>query len=392
MNVRTAKKPSQRVDTSYVMRFNMQSYGEDNLYPQNIRLITQQSGTAELCLSRYAKFIEGYGFNDSTLAAIILNHRETADGVLHKVSADIARYGGFALHVNYNVRLRVSSISFLPFEQCRLEEEDEDGNVNHILVHPDWRGKKTKSGKRIYVDEKNIVKFPLFDPSPDVVAHQIIEAGGIDAYKGQVLWVSMSGGMTYPIPIYDSVVTDISTDEGLGNIKYRNVRNNFLVNCMLVTRKGQTRYNDDGEAYTESMITPEDLVTFQGDEKSGKIMLVELENNEDTPSVIPFPTKSYDKDFSSTDTSVIERIYAQFHQELFYSIRMGKLGFSGQVMRDAYEYYSGEVTIEQRVIERAFGMLMRNWWDESKVGLPILIQPLKYITTENNTINSINNE
>ena len=71
---------------------------------------------------------------------------------------------------------------------------------------------------------------------------------------------------------------------------------------------------------------------------------------------------------------------------------MGKLGFSGQVMRDAYEYYSGEVTIEQRVIERAFGMLMRNWWDESKVGLPILIQPLKYITTENNTINSINNE
>ena len=113
MNVRTAKKPSQRVDTSYVMRFNMQSYGEDNLYPQNIRLITQQSGTAELCLSRYAKFIEGYGFNDPNLAATILNHRETADGVLHKVSADIARYGGFALHVNYNVRLRVSSISFL---------------------------------------------------------------------------------------------------------------------------------------------------------------------------------------------------------------------------------------------------------------------------------------
>lgn len=392
MNVKTAKKASERVDTSYVMRFNMQSYGDNNLYPQNIRLITQQSGTAELCLSRYAKFIEGYGFNDAALATTILNHGETADDVLHKVAADVARYGGFALHVNYNVRCRVSSISFLPFEQCRLEEEDEDGNVNHILVHPDWRGKKTKKGTKIYVDEKNIDRFPVFDPSPEVVAQQIVDAGGIAAYKGQVLWVSMSGGMIYPIPIYDSVITDISTDEGLGNIKYRNVRNNFLVNCMLVTRKGQTRYNDDGEEYTDSMITPEDLVAFQGDEKSGKIMLVELENNEDTPSVVPFPTKSYDKDFSTTDNSTIERIYAQFHQELFYAIRIGKLGFSGQVMRDAYEYYSGEVTIEQRVIERAFNMLMRVWWDDTKVGLSALIQPLKYITTEDTNVNSINNE
>ena len=59
MNVRKAKKPEQRVDISYVSRFRMQAYGKDNLYPQTLRAITGASGTAELLLGRYQKFVEG---------------------------------------------------------------------------------------------------------------------------------------------------------------------------------------------------------------------------------------------------------------------------------------------------------------------------------------------
>ena len=90
-----------------------------------------------------------------------------------------------------------------------------------------------------------------------------------------------------------------------------------------------------------------------------------------------------------TDSSVIERIYAQFHQELFYSIRIGKLGFSGQVMKDAYEYYAGEVTTEQRFIERAFKKIFNSWHDPAIQNLDPKLHPLKYISSEaagNNTI------
>ena len=48
MNVKNAKKPEKRIDTSYVSRYRMQAYGKDNLYPQTIRAITGASGTAEL--------------------------------------------------------------------------------------------------------------------------------------------------------------------------------------------------------------------------------------------------------------------------------------------------------------------------------------------------------
>lgn len=369
----------------------MQAYGYDNLYPQNLAHITDASGTACLCLNRYARFIEGYGFNDNILALSKLNNKgDTADDVLRSVANDLARFGGFALHVNYNVLCQVSEVSHVPFEYCRLEETDDDGNVAHILIHPDWEQKKTRNGKRLMLSERNIERLNIFNPDPDIVRQQIENVGGIDAYRGQILWVSMDGKGTYPTPIYDAAITDISTDEGLGNVKMRNARNNFLVSCMLVTKKGFQKVDENGNVVDEGkLISDEDFKNFQGDENTGKILMVELENDEDEPKVIGFPTRNFDKEFSVTDASVVERIYAQFHQELFHAIRIGKLGFSGQVMRDAYEYYAGEVTTEQRVIERAFKTILTNWKDPVLQNASVKLQPLKYISSEtggNNTI------
>ena len=137
------------------------------------------------------------------------------------------------------------------------------------------------------------------------------------------------------------------------------------------------------------MISDDDLKQFQGDEKTGKILYVELENDEDKPEVVEFPSKNFDKEFSVTEESVVERIYAQFHQELFYAIRMGKLGFSGTVMQDAYEYYAGEVTHEQRFIERVFGRLF-DYWHEAMPSTDFSIAPLRYVNSATtNTENGV---
>ena len=188
MNVKTAKKPQKRIDISYVSRFKMQAYGNDNLYPQNLRAITQSSGTAELCLARYTKFIEGYGFADENFSKLVANHRgETADDVLHNVAADLARFGGFAVHVNYNVLGEITTMAHVPYENCRLEEPDDAGHVAHIILHPDWTGKATRMGKVLRVSEETIDRICVFDPRPDVVLSQVELAGGIGEYEGQIL-------------------------------------------------------------------------------------------------------------------------------------------------------------------------------------------------------------
>lgn len=86
---------------------------------------------------------------------------------------------------------------------------------------------------------------------------------------------------------------------------------------------------------------------------------------------------------NATPTRIFTAI-AQLHQELFYSIRIGKLGFSGDVMRDAYQYYAGEVTNEQRFIERALTGLFKHWHDALLQYADLSIQPLKYISAEQN--------
>jgi hypothetical protein len=140
------------------------------------------------------------------------------------------------------------------------------------------------------------------------------------------------------------------------------------------------KIDEDGEEEDRQMIADEELKAFQGDEKLGKILCVELENDEDKPEVVPFPSRNFDKDFMATDESVVERIYAQFHQEIFHAIRIGKMGFSGSLMQDAYEYYAGEVTTEQRFIERQFERVFSRWAGGALQNFSI--QPQRYVRTE----------
>ena len=378
MNVVGAKKPFERLRQDYERRFQMQRYGENNLYPQNLFAIVGASGTAMLCLNRYERFIEGYGLSEATAGIRCNRMGQTIDDILSLVAHDVAMFGGFALHVNYNVLGEVSEVQHVPFETCRLEEKDDAGHVAHILLHPDWQGNQTRNGERVRLEEKNIQRIPICDPS--VAIEQMEQAGGAAQYSGQILWCSTDGVWQYPTPIYDACVTEISTDEGLGNVKYRNVRSNFLVSCMLVTKKGLPKIDNEGNEEDRMMISDEDLKAFQGDEKLGKIMCVELENDEDEPKILPFPSRNFDKDYTATETSVIERIYAQFHQEIFFAIRLGKLGFSGSVMRDAYEYYAGQVTTEQRFIERNLEKVFSHWQGGALTDFSIL--PQRYMTTE----------
>ena len=191
-------------------------YGSDNLYPQNIASIVAASGTGTLCLNRYAKFVEGNGFVDVAFSEMVVNRAgETADTILHLLAQDVAKYAGLAVHVNYNALGEIIELQHVPFENCRLEEEDENGYVARILVHPDWRGKKSRNGQTIKVDDKSIDRIDVFNPKKEVVLSQVEKAGGIEHYKGQILWVSMAGKNTYPLALYDSVISEMSTDEGL---------------------------------------------------------------------------------------------------------------------------------------------------------------------------------
>lgn len=354
MQIRTLKIPSKRIEAHYNSGLNLVTYGHNNLYPQQVATIVATSAIGSACIKRYADFIEGRGFRDEQLAALELNRfQETADDILAKVAHDVGMYGGLALHVNYDLGGNVVEVQHVPFENCRLEEPDEDGVVHHILLHPDWTQQRTRAGQRLWVNSETVDRIPVFNL--DSVREEMLEAGGIGEYQGQILYISNIGANEYAIPRYDCILTELSIDEGISNVKYRNVRNNFLPAGMLITKQGQMApEGDSGDSDKEFANFMDDFIDFQGDEKSCNIIGMNVASEEEVPEFRPFEVQNFDKQFETTESSTEGRIYACFGQEAFYCIKQGKVGFGGDVVTDAYSLYNSVTGKERRLIERAF--------------------------------------
>lgn len=386
MRVKDLKKNSnKRIDIRYLQQLGIQAYGEDNLYPQTLKNIVSASSTGSECADRFADFIEGNGFREVSFSEYVVNRKgDTADDIHALVCRDIADYGGLALHVNYNILGEIVELQHIPFENCRLLEEDDNGYVAKIAIHPDWSGCKTRKGARIKISKENVDYIDVFNPIKSVVQAQIEAAGGVEYYKGQVLWVSMAGKQTYPTGKADRVITEMSTDEGLSNIKLRNVRNNFLPAGMMVSKKGSSiRYDEQGnevkDKKEEDSGFSDAILMLQGDINSNKIMEVEIEAEEEEPKFVPITIQNYDKEFTVTDASVVERIYSAYGQEPWYCIRVGKVGFSGDILEDAFEYYNSIVSKQQRLIERTFDRIFKCWHEIANPSNDYSVQPLKYV-------------
>jgi hypothetical protein len=384
MNINNVKRAKKRIDTAYLSNLGIQSYGRDNLYPQRMYDLIRSSANGGTCCERYQTFIEGNGLNNTDFAEYECNRiGQTVDDIYRLLAQDMAYHHGFALHVNYNMMCQIVEINHIPFMQCRLEEETPDGKVVHIKIHPDWTGHKTRKGKTIRVSNENIKNIYTFNPRREVVMSQIEASGGIEKYRGQVLWFSMDGKWDYPVPIYDKVVTSLSSDEGLDNVMYRNVRNNFLVAGMLIHKKGSTLgIDDEGNPIKdekESDIS-ESLNIFQGDENACAIMDVTIESEDDKPDFVKFEAANFDKKYERTEESVTSRIYAAFGQEPWYRIRNGSLGFSSEVLSEAYEYYNSYVSKERRAISRALKRIFDHWHEDVNPSGDYEVQPLVYVS------------
>ena len=396
MNINNVKRTQRRVDIHYMSSLNIQSYGKDNLYPQRMRDLILNSPTGGTCCDLYERFIEGGGFADKFFGDFVCNRKgETVADILHLIAVDMALYHGFALHVNYNLMGKIVEVQHVHFENCRLEEEDDLGNVSYINLHPDWTGRKTRNGNRIDVSSDNVVKAYVFNPIPGVVLDQVMDCGGIRKYRGQVLWYSMDGRYVYPKPKYDKIVTSLSTDDGIDNVKYRNVRNNFLLAGMFVHKKALNLGIDPNTEMPLKPSTSDDISdfsrqfdAFQGDTNACSIMDVTVNQEEDYPEFKSFESQNFDEKFKVTESSTVERIYAAFGQEPFYCIRIGKLGFSGTTINDAFSYYNSYVQKERQEIARVLEKVFSRWDERDNGGNPVCptgdysLLPVRHISNE----------
>jgi len=371
-------KKDRRYDSRNDKQYGIQTYGENNNYPQQVMMIVDSSATGKPCVDVYSKFISGRGFIDKEFYRKVINRKgQTNDYILNQISRDFALIGGFAIHVNYNANYQIVEIQHVPVETLRFDKLDESGNFDKIKRHPDWGRQFLQLRKW---KKEDIEEFYFFNPDPEVIEAQVMDAGGWPSYKGQILYYSNQGDKVYPLPVYDNVLTDMNTQEGVSNVSNRNARNNFLAAGMLVD------FVNTDESEKQENETEKALLEFQGDEESAKIIYIQCDSKEEKPEFISFRGNNFDKDFDSTRKAIKEDIGAAFNQPPILRAEDVGSNFGADLMKNAYNYYNSVIENERLAIERVFAQIFKNWHES--VNGNYEIDPLQY-TYKNQDINLI---
>lgn len=364
-------KAGQRSESRNDCNLGIQTYGENNDYPQRCKEITDASGTAKSCINKYAKFIAGRGFTDKQFYKAIVNSQgQTNDYLLSQIARDFADYGGFALHINYNALFEIVELQHIPFEYIRFGKIEDNGDFNLLAIHPDW-GRRKQSLKRF--KKEDIIYIDFFNPNPDIIQKQVDQAGGWESYKGQIYYYSSSGDRVYPKPIYDAVLTDMSTEEGISNVKYRNARSNFLPAGMIIDKRNRAE-TDEQESNLEKALSD-----FQGDEVAGKLVYVEVESEEEVPEFKSFESSNFDKEFDYSEKSVQANIGKAFSIPPILRAEDIGANFGADLMKNAYTFFNSITESERIVFERSFAEIF-GYWHNPLINLTddYTIQPLEY--------------
>ena len=366
MKLTNLPKAEPALDPKFLKNLGIKSYDADNLYPQNVRNIVLNSKTGNGCLERYSDYLEGRGVASEPLAGFVINlDGETLADLHAQVSSDLAMHDGFAIHVNYDIDGGITSLHHVPFENVRILEPDEDGNVRQVALHPDWSGRLTRNGKPVKITKESVDYLDVFNPDPAIVLSQMQEAGGPQFYGGQIYYYSSQGFLLYPYAKFHAVLSDMSTDEGLSNIMNRNVRNNFLPAGAFVRLKSQgapySGDDDNMEPQVDDSDYAENLAALQGDTEALKFLDITVESKEEMPEFINMQGNNYDKDFTATAAEIKDCIYSAFGQEGWLAIRNGKVGFSGTLVADVERDYAKRQIKTQKSMSRCYKTLLGLW-------------------------------
>lgn len=337
-------KTEQQLQSRNDRLLGIQSYGERNDYPQKVMEVVGASITGGACVEQFGRFLFGRGFSQRDFFQAIVNPKgQTADDVLEHVARDFAMFGGFALHVNWNALYEITSVNAIPFEWLRFEALDSDYKFNRVALHPDWGRRYTQLRRFRKAD---IEWFDFFDPDPKEIAEQVRAAGGWRKWNGQILYYSRRGPKSYPLPVYDSALTDMSAEEGLSNVAYRNIRNNFLPAGMFID------HNNGEKGKRQAEETKEQLSEFQGDTKAGRILYLNLDEGDIEPEFKPFESNNTDQKFRRSDEKVPDRIGAAFCQPPILRAKDVGSNFGATAMREAHDYYNSQTESERQTLER----------------------------------------
>lgn len=298
------------------------SYDSDNLLPQRIIELNNESAINKAVIDNKVTYICGEGVHDADYYGQP-NPSDDWDTLIEKVAKDYVTFGGFCFQVILNENGKTVSVFHTDFSKIRVGEVNEYGVNLSFFISNDWRrttGKHAPVAIKAYGSEEMAKGQPYlfyykdYEPSLDY----------------------------YPVPQYYSALSYIEADGLLGKF-YRNSINNGFVPSTIITMPGNP--SEDQKAQFQHDIEG----SYAGTNGANSIVVLWGESQEVKPVVTSYSASANADLYNNVDEIIFQKIISAHRLT---SPTLAGLSGSGNLSGNASEIISAYVLYNKTVIHK----------------------------------------
>jgi len=348
-----------------IKQYGIIPYDEDNLYPQRVANIITSSGAATTNIEWLAKFINGQGFQDVSFYKTRINRKgDTVDSFLRKIIGQYVKFGGFAVHFNFNMLGEKTEAQIVPFEFVRMKTLSEEVRFTGVFaVYNDWDRQKRRT-----ILQKEIIEINEYNPK--AVLSQIEEAQEISNYKGQLYYYFDEYG-EYPLSPLDPELESCVVDSEIKQFNYGNV-----ITGMTGAHIVEYPFDYEDEETRNDEI--QKLKELQGVRDTARLLAVFNKNQDKSIAIHRIAAENMDKMFENTEKSTHDRIRRLFGvPEVF--LDSVSSGLTPENISNAYDFYNAITNSKRIMFEEIFTEIFSGWETSINPSGNFKIQELKYI-------------
>ncbi|RZJ67696.1 MAG: hypothetical protein EOO50_05280 [Flavobacterium sp.] len=348
------------VEPSIVVKFDktqgIQTWGDNNNYPTQMRNLIAASVTARNCIKRNSAYIRGKGFAFELANEILVNQDgQTINQVLGDSSKELAYINNVFIHVNINSEYKITSAQIIPSTDSRVGKEDSKGYAGKFIVYNNWDlsiEESIKKGDFITIDR--------FNPDPKVIESQVQAAGGWQKYKGQILHIKGDASRIYAEADGDCVVFDMDSEKKAARFKNGGLRKGRFGARIYMTQP----FDDD----YERQAFQNTLKELEGEDSQESIIVMEsneMSDDFDTQfKMLDLSSNIDDKMFEFTENSVARNIRRAFGVPSILvetDSDAGIYGNSGELLKQAKLTHWEDLEEQRSLLINAFKRIFTRW-------------------------------
>lgn len=298
------------------------NYGKNNLFPQEIIDLNNQSAVNKAIIENKVTYICGNGVKDDIDYHSKPNPNEVWDIVIEKLARDYTTFGGFCFQVILNEDETSVSIYHTDFSKVRIGETNDYGVAQTYYLSNNW------------------LKTSQYPPT-------LIKAHGSEKPKKGEVYLFYYRDYEpnleyYPIPSYYAAISYIQADGMLGKF-YRNTIDNGFIPSALIYIPGNPS-PEEKEAFNKDMNN-----TYIGSNGANKLVTIYGESQEVRPEVMPFNASTNADVYNTTNDIIFQKIISAHSLT---SPTLAGISGSGSLSGNANEIINSFILYNATVIKK----------------------------------------